>query len=228
MRKHLQVILLGIVLSSIAGACFGQDWANLSRFQMDNQALREANTETPKVVFMGNSITEGWPGHAPAFFQNPAYINRGISGQTTPQMLVRFRQDVIALQPAAVVILAGINDIAGNTGPATVEMIIDNIISMAELAKANGIEALLCSVLPAAAFPWAPHIEPIPEVLALNQKIKAYCTANDLIYVDYFSAMVDAENGLQATLTYDGVHPNKAGYEVMGPLVEAAIETVLK
>lgn len=227
MRKHLQVILLGIVLSSITGACFGQDWAHLSRYQMDNQALREANTEIPKVVFMGNSITEGWPRHAPGFFQNPAYINRGISGQTTPQMLVRFRQDVIALQPAAVVILAGINDIAGNTGPATVAMIMDNIISMAELAKANGMKVLLCSVLPAAAFPWAPHIEPIPEVLALNQKIKAYCMANDLIYVDYFSAMVDAENGLQAALTYDGVHPNKAGYDVMGPLVEAAIGGVL-
>jgi lysophospholipase L1-like esterase len=228
MGKLLQIILLSIALSSFTGVGFGQDWASLSRYQMENQTLREAATKTNRVVFMGNSITEGWPGHQPAFFQNPAYINRGISGQTTPQMLVRFRQDVIALQPAAVVILAGINDIAGNTGPATVEMIIDNIISMAELAKANNIEVLLCSVLPAAAFPWAPHIEPIPEVLALNEKIKAYCRANDFVYVDYFSAMADAENGLQAALTYDGVHPNKAGYEVMAPLVEAAIEGVLK
>jgi lysophospholipase L1-like esterase len=227
MVKHLQIIFLSIILSSVAVTGFGQDWANLSRYQMDNQALRESNTETPKVVFMGNSITEGWPGHQPAFFQNPAYINRGISGQTTPQMLVRFRQDVIALQPVAVVILAGINDIAGNTGPTTVAAIMDNITSMAELAKANGIEVLLCSVLPAAAFPWAPDIEPVAEVLALNQMIKAYCRANNFTYVDYFSAMADAENGLQAALTYDGVHPNKAGYEVMGPLVEAAIDGVL-
>ena len=227
MNQHLLIILLSTLLSSFAGACFGQDWANLSRYQMDNQALREANTEIPKVVFMGNSITEGWPGHEPVFFNNPAYINRGISGQTTPQMLVRFRQDVIALQPAAVVILAGINDIAGNTGPTTVTAIMDNITSMTELAKANGIEVILCSVLPAAAFPWAPAIDPVGEVLALNGMIKAYCGANNLTYVDYFSAMADAENGLQAALTYDGVHPNKAGYEVMAPLVEAAIEEVL-
>lgn len=227
MAKHLQITLLSVILLTSAGACSGQDWANLSRYQMENKVLLESKIDLPKVVFMGNSITEGWPGHNPEFFQNQAYINRGISGQTTPQMLVRFRQDVIDLQPVAVVILAGINDIAGNTGPATVEMIIDNIISMAELAKANGIEALLCSVLPAATFPWAPAIEPIPEVLALNQMIKDYCTANDLIYVDYFSAMVDTENGLQAALTYDGVHPNKAGYEVMGPLVEMAIDGIL-
>ncbi|WP_367392252.1 SGNH/GDSL hydrolase family protein [Lewinella sp. LCG006] len=224
MQQHLQILLLSLLLPFFAA---GQDWANLSRYQMDNQALREANTEIPKVVFMGNSITEGWPGHVPGFFQNPAYVNRGISGQTTPQMLVRFRQDVIALQPVAVVILAGINDIAGNTGPTTVTAIMDNITSMAELAKANGIEVILCSVLPAAAFPWAPDIEPIAEVLALNSMIKAYCGVNNFTYVDYFSAMADAENGLQAALTYDGVHPNKAGYEVMAPLVEAAIEEVL-
>ncbi|WP_156825849.1 SGNH/GDSL hydrolase family protein [Lewinella cohaerens] len=228
MKKHLQITLLSIILSVFSVACSGQDWANLSRYQMDNKALLKSQIDTPKVVFMGNSITEGWPGHEPVFFQNPAYINRGISGQTTPQMLVRFRQDVIDLQPAAVVILAGINDIAGNTGPATVEMIIDNIISMAELAQANDIEVVLCSVLPAAAFPWQPKVDPVPEVLALNQMIKNYCTANDLIYVDYFSAMVDTENGLQAALTYDGVHPNKAGYEVMGPLVKIAINRILK
>ncbi|MGH1433996.1 MAG: SGNH/GDSL hydrolase family protein [Lewinella sp.] len=228
MKKHLQIVLLSITLLAFSGVCFGQDWANLSRYQMENKVLLESQIDTPKVVFMGNSITEGWPGHEPDFFQNPAYINRGISGQTTPQMLVRFRQDVIDLQPAAVVILAGINDIAGNTGPATVEMIIDNIISMAELAQANGIEVLLCSVLPAAAFSWEPKVDPIPQVLALNQMIKRYCAANDLIYVDYFSAMVDDENGLQAVLTYDGVHPNKAGYEVMGPLVKMAIGRVLR
>lgn len=228
MNQPLQIIFLSIILSSFASPCCGQDWANLNRYQMDNQALLEANTELPKVVFMGNSITEGWPGHEPGFFQNPAYVNRGISGQTTPQMLVRFRQDVIALQPAAVVILAGINDIAGNTGPTTVEAIMDNITSMTELAKANGIEVILCSVLPAAAFPWAPAIDPVPEVLALNDVIKAYCLANNFTYVDYFSAMADAENGLQAALTYDGVHPNKAGYQVMGPLVEAAIDKVLR
>lgn len=228
LRKYLPIALLFFFGSSFTQLAHGQDWANLNRFQMKNKALLEADTDVNRIVFMGNSITEGWPNFVPQFFQNPSYINRGISGQTTPQMLLRFRQDVIALQPAAVVILAGINDIAENTGPTTVAMIMDNIISMTELAQANDIQVILCAVLPAAAFSWAPEIAPVEKVRDLNQRIKTYCEENDLLFVDYFSAMVDDENGLQSALTYDGVHPNQAGYQVMAPLVEQAIATILE
>lgn len=226
-KRYLYIAcLLFLYCWAVPVACT-QDWANLNRFQMENKALETVGNNN-RIVFMGNSITEGWPNHSPAFFQNTAYINRGISGQTTPQMLLRFRQDVIDLEPAVVVVLAGINDIAGNTGPSTVEMIMDNIISMAELAQANDIEVILCAVLPAASFPWRPEIAPVEQVLDLNEKIKTYCEANSFLFVDYFSAMVDKENGLQAALTYDGVHPNQAGYEVMAPLVQQAIKMALE
>ena len=205
-----------------------QDWANLHRYQAANAALEVPAEDESRVVFMGNSITEGWIQDSLTLFDNPNYINRGISGQTTPQMLIRFRQDVLDLQPEAVVILAGINDIAGNTGPSTLEMITDNIFSMAELASSNEIQVILCSVLPAADFPWSPGLKPAEEVVALNQQIRAYAQTHGHTYVDYFSAMVDEDLGLQAELTYDGVHPNVTGYLVMEPLVEAAIQETLQ
>jgi lysophospholipase L1-like esterase len=155
------------------------------------------------------------------------YINRGISGQTTPQMLVRFRQDVIALQPKVVVILAGINDIAGNTGPMTLEQSEDNLASMAELAAAHHIRVVLCSVLPAFDFPWRPGMVPAPKVLALNAWIKAYAAEKGHVYVDYHAAMKDSRDGLPAALSHDGVHPLLAGYAVMAPLVEAGIAKAL-
>ena len=182
-----------------------------------------------RVVFMGDSITENWHFDSPEWgFPGKPYVNRGISGQTTPQMLVRFRQDVIALQPKVVVILAGINDVAENTGPMTPEQTEGNLASMAELAAANHIRVVMCSVLPAFDFPWSPGKTPAPKVLVLNAWIKAYAAEHGHVYVDYHSAMKDSRDGLPATLSYDGVHLYPAGYAVMKPLVEAGIEAALK
>jgi len=204
-----------------------QDWANLGRFKDENTKLGLPSAGENRVVFMGNSITEGWTNLSPGFFKGKPYINRGISGQTTPQMLIRFRPDVINLQPAVVVILAGTNDIAGNTGPSTLEMIAGNIFSMAELAKANGIKVVLSSVLPAYDYPWKPGLDPAEKIIALNKMIKRYAVEKGIIYLDYFSAMADARKGLKAEYSSDGVHPNEAGYRVMEPLAEEAIAKAL-
>ncbi len=206
---------------------FHNDWANLKRFEADNKLWAKV-VPKDRVVFMGNSITEGWKNIDSAFFSGRQYINRGISGQTTPQMLLRFRQDVIDLKPGVVVLLAGINDIAGNTGAATLESIYGNIVSMAELAKASNIRVIISSVLPAYDFPWRPGLQPAQKVVELNKMLKAYAQRSGSIYVDYFSAMVDDRNGLKASLGDDGIHPNLAGYKIMEPLVEKAIQTALK
>lgn len=205
-----------------------QDWPNLSKYQQENSLLPIPVLEEKRVIFMGDSITEFWKMIDPDYFVNKSYINRGISGQTTPQILVRFRADVIALQPTVVIILAGINDIAGNTGPSSLEMIRDNIFSMVELATANQIEVILCSVLPAIDFSWKPNQEPIEKIKALNEIIKNYAQSNDIVYIDYYSVMIDAHEGLKKEYSNDGVHPNKMGYQVMGPLAEKAIAFVLK
>lgn len=204
------------------------DWANLARYQDDNQKIGLPAESETRVVFMGNSITEGWVMNMPDFFKDNHFVGRGISGQTTPQMLIRFRPDVVSLKPAVVVILAGINDIAGNTGPSTQKMIEDNLSSMVEIAKANGIRVVLSSVLPAYDFPWRPGMQPAEKVIALNTWIKNYAGANGCVYLDYFSPMVDERNGLKAEYTYDGVHPNVAGYQLMAPLAEKAIREALK
>ena len=204
------------------------DWANMKRFQEDNKKAGLPKANENRVVFMGNSITEGWSRTDPAFFEGKPYINRGISGQTTPQMVLRFKQDVIDLKPKVVVILAGINDIAGNTGPMTLEQTRDNIIAMAQLAKANGIKVVLSSVIPAYDFPWRPGMEPANKVVDLNKMIKEYADKNKIVYLDYFSAMADERNGLKKELGYDGVHPNLEGYKVMAPLAEQAIADALK
>lgn len=204
-----------------------KDWANLARFRENNASIGLPESGVTRVVFMGNSITEGWSHASPGFFTGKPYVNRGISGQTTPQMLIRFRPDVISLKPSVVVILAGINDIAGNTGPSTLEMIADNLASMVELAKANGIKVVLSSVLPAYDFPWRPGLHPAEKVVSLNAWIKDYAAANGCVYVDYFTPMADERNGLKAEYTYDGVHPNAAGYKVMEPLVETAIQNAM-
>jgi len=203
---------------------FAQDWPNLERYQAENAEIKPGEKA---VVFMGNSITEGWVNMMPEFFQEHNYLGRGIGGQTTPQMLLRFRQDVIALEPKVVIILAGTNDIAGNTGPMTLEEIMDNLKSMAELAQVNDIKVVLCSVLPADAYTWSPGKEPKVKIPKLNKMIKDYCTTTGHHYLDYFSAMVGDKNDLRSELTYDGVHPNLAGYEVMVPLVQEAIKNVL-
>ena len=205
------------------------DFGWLSRFKEDNVKLGPPTPGENRVVVMGDSITEGWKIEGPdGSFPGKPYINRGISGQTTPQMVLRFRQDVIALKPKVVVILAGTNDIAGNTGPMTLEQTEDNLASMADLATANHIRVVLCSALPAYDFPWSPGMKPAGKVVALNAWIKAYAAENGYAYVDYHTAMKDERDGLPAALSKDGVHPLPAGYAVMAPLVEAGIEKALK
>lgn len=205
-----------------------QDWACLKCFEEANTQVTAPKPGEQRVVFMGNSITIGWGKLNPEFFEGKPYINRGISGQTTPQMLIRFRPDVINLKPKVVVILAGTNDIAGNTGFTPVETIFGNIVSMAELAKANGIKVVLSSVIPAFDYPWRKGLEPVGKIADLNQRLKNYAAKNNCVYLDYYTAMADERKGLKAELTYDGVHPNKTGYLVMGPLAEKAIATALK
>jgi len=205
-----------------------QDWPDLKKYQEANAELKNSMKGISRVVFMGNSITEGWLNIRPEFFADKPYVNRGISGQTTPQMLVRFRQDVVELNPAAVVILAGINDIAGNTGPSTIEMIFDNIKSMCEIANANNIKVVITSVLPAFDFPWRQGLEPGPKVVHLNALLKSYAAKEGYSYVDYFSAMTDGKNGLRKELGDDGVHPNVAGYKLMEPLLEETLSRILK
>ncbi len=204
-----------------------QDWPNLNKYQKANATLEKPEIGQKRIVFMGDSITEFWSTVNPKFFSGKPYINRGISGQTSPQMLLRFRADVIALNPTLVLLLAGINDIAGNTGPSTIEMITDNIFSMAELAKANDIKVILCSVLPAFDFYWNPGSYPAEKIVTLNTIIQKYADANGILYLDYYSAMVDANKGMKAAYSNDGAHPNKTGYEIMNPLAEAAIAKIL-
>ena len=206
----------------------GNDWANLARYRAGNAALNPPAPGELRVVFMGNSITEGWVQHFPVMFPGKPYIGRGISGQTTPQMLVRFRADVVALKPAAVVILGGTNDIAGNTGPSTNEMIQDNIMGMTEIAMANGIRVVLSSVLPVFDYPWKPGLQPAGRIVALNAWMKAYAARVGATYLDYHSAMRDERNGLRTGLGDDGVHPNEAGYRIMAGLAEQAIQEALR
>ena len=204
------------------------DWADLGRYATANAALPPPLANEQRVVFLGNSITEGWARYFPMLFPGKPYIGRGISGQTTPQMLVRFRQDVVALGPSVVVILGGTNDIAGNTGPSTLEMIEDNLMAMTEIARANGIRVVLSSVLPVFDYPWRPGLTPAPKIVALNAWMKAYAAKAGAVYLDYHSAMADARQGLPAGLAHDGVHPTEAGYRIMAPLAEAAIAEALR
>ena len=200
-----------------------QDWPNLNRYKKENIKLQTVTNTASRIVFLGDSITEKWKTICPEFFANSFYINRGIGGQTTPQLLLRFRSDVIELKPNVVVILAGTNDIAENTGFATLEMIIGNLLSMVELAQANKIKVILCSVLPAYDFPWKSGLEPAPKIIELNKLIAQLAHANGIVFVNYFSVMTDIRQGLAADYSNDGVHPNKKGYQVMTPLILEAI-----
>ena len=206
-----------------------QDWPDLARYRADNEALPPATPDVRRLVFFGDSITDAW-GRSPTtgvFFPGKPYVNRGISGQTTPQMLVRFQQDVVHLKPAAVVILAGTNDIAGNTGPTTQQMIEDNYTSMAEIAKQNGIKVVFASILPAFAYPWKPEIQPVERIRELNKWLQDFCSRNGYVYLDYYSSMADAKGAMLPGLSSDGVHPTAKGYEVMAPLAEHAIAQAL-
>jgi len=201
------------------------DWPQLQKYRAANAALPAPRDGQSRVVFFGDSITEGWGKEGSSrFFPGKGYLNRGISGQTTAQMLVRFSQDVLALRPNVVVILAGTNDIAGNTGPATQAMIEDNLQAMLDLAKAHGIAVVLASVLPVGEYPWMPGIAPAPKVRALNAALKRQADARGLVYLDYYTPMANRAGGLDAQLATDGVHPTAKGYALMAPLAEAAIK----
>ncbi|WP_245327606.1 SGNH/GDSL hydrolase family protein [Hymenobacter fodinae] len=206
------------------------DWAKLARYAAANKALPPPSANAPRVVLLGNSITDAWPNADPPFFAGKPYelIGRGISGQTSPQMLLRFRQDVLELQPKVVAILAGTNDVAENTGPYDPHATLNNIKSMVELARANKVRVVLCSVLPAAEFGWRKGLNPAPKIVALNAMIKEYARQNKLVYLDYHTPMADERMGLKAAYGEDGVHPNLAGYRVMEPLLQQAVTEALK
>jgi lysophospholipase L1-like esterase len=201
------------------------DWPWLGRFKEADEQLGPPAPGENRVVFMGDSITQGWD--LDKSFPDKHYINRGISGQTTPQMVLRFFQDVINLKPKVVVILAGTNDIAENTGPMTLEQTEDNLAAMSEMAAANHIRVVLCSITPAFDYPWHKGLEPAAKIDRINAWIKSYAAENGDIYVDYHSAMKDSQDGLPPNLSKDGVHPNAAGYAIMAPLAEAGIERAL-
>jgi len=205
------------------------DWPQLERYNAENAALAAPEAGVKRVVFYGDSITDAW-GRRPGtgeFFPGKPYVNRGISGQTTPQMLVRFEQDVVHLKPALVVILAGTNDIAGNTGPSSPEMIENNFESMIAIARANNIKVVVSSILPADHYAWKAGVQPAEQIRAMNARLKAMCVREGLVYLDYYSAMVNTNGGLDPDLAKDGVHPTAKGYAIMGPLAEKAIAEAL-
>lgn len=211
MKRNVLLILALILISLSMNA---QDFANFAKYEKDNLVVKKLPNQ-PLAVFMGDSITQGWFEQDSEFFTKNNFVGRGISGQTSSQMLLRFREDVINLRPKKVVILAGTNDIAENTGPISLDKVFGNIVSMAELAKANKIKVVLCSVLPAYDFPWRKNMFPANKVIELNKMIKNYAAKNRIPYIDYHSAMKDTQNGLPKIYSEDGIHPNKKGYKVM-------------
>lgn len=226
--KALLVMLLFAGNSLLAQASPPGDWANLARYRTANDSVGPRAPGEDRVVFIGDSITDSWAPFFPTLFPGRHYIGRGISGQTTPQILLRFRQDVVALKPKAVVILAGVNDIAGNTGPSSLGMIEDNLASMNEIARANGIRVVLSSVLPARQFSWKKDVEPAPKIIELNAWIRRYAARVGAVYLDYHSVMADDRGGLKPALAKDSVHPNFAGYSTMAKLAEKAIQRALR
>ncbi|WP_295795391.1 SGNH/GDSL hydrolase family protein [Mucilaginibacter sp.] len=216
------------LLMTFAIGARAQDWPNIGHYDDANHKLQPAVAGKITAVYMGDSITDFWVNNDSTFFAGNNYVDRGISGQTTGQMLVRFRQDVINLEPKVVVILAGINDIAQNNGPEKLEDVFGNIASMAELAKANNIKVVISSVLPANKLPWRPAITPTEKVIQLNTMLKAYADKNHIVYLDYYSKMVDGEKGLPVNLAKDGIHPTLEGYKAMEPLAQKAINESLK
>jgi lysophospholipase L1-like esterase len=205
-----------------------QDWNQLSRYQADNEKLKAQPAVPGRVVFLGDSITDGW--RLATSFPDKPYVNRGISGQTTPQMLVRFYPDVVELKPTAVIILAGTNDIARNTGPTTAEMIQRNLMAITDLAKANGIKVILCSVTPISDYGRAKQTggRPPADILKLNAWMREYAAKSGAIYADYFTALADEKGFMKQAISTDGLHPNPAGYELMVPVASAAIQKALQ
>lgn len=205
---------LSIAAILFSAALSGQDFANYAKYEKQNQEVI-AGKIVPNSIFMGDSITEGWVSKDPDFFKKNNFVGRGISGQVTSQMLLRFREDVIRLKPKRVIILGGTNDIAENQGPISLDKVFGNIVSMAELAKANGIKVILCSVLPAYDFGWRKDMHPADKVIALNKMIEVYAKKHNIPYVDYHSQMKDSRNGLDKIYTEDEIHPTEKGYEKM-------------
>lgn len=226
MKLNIKILLLFICMIAALNISAQQPIPS-SKYAADNEKLQQAPARKKRIIFMGDSITELWKMLDSDFFASKRYINRGISGETTTEMLLRFNNDVIALKPKAVIILGGTNDIAQNKGFIPLEKTFQNITAMAQLAKVNNIKVILCSVLPAYHFPWQPSLKPSAEVVKLNAMIKAYADKNNIIYTDYYSAMTDEKGGLKAFYTEDGVHPILPGYKVMEPLVLEAISKSL-
>ncbi len=224
MNRKIVILSLFSCLVLFAQAQTPTDWANFGRYEQANEQIRQS----PKAVLMGNSITEGWAAKHPEFFAEHQYVGRGISGQTTAQMLARFRADLLDLAPRVAVIAGGTNDIAQNNGYISLAHILDNIISMAELARANGVVPVLCSVLPVADFGWRKGLNPAPKVIELNAMIRAYAQKAKILYVDYHSAMADAQGGMIADYSNDGVHPTEVGYEVMERILPPVVDKALK
>jgi len=222
MKRTLFLLLIALLMTTEASA---QEWANFGRYAEANAALTPPADGEQRVVFMGDSITEGWSELYPEFFEGQPFINRGISGQVTAQMLVRFREDVLDLRPSIVFILAGTNDIALNQGPIPLETVAGHIESMAELAWAHGVDPVICSVLPASHYPWREGVDPSTEIPKLNELLKAYAERMGFPYLDYFGAMTDGNNGLQADLTSDAVHLTEAGYARLSELATAMLTT---
>ncbi len=229
-------VLIGLTFLFISNSIMAQkkindswiDWANFKKYEADNNKVEPPIKNETRVVFMGNSIFEGWIRLRPEFFSGKPYFDRGISGQTTPQMLLRMYDDVIALQPDIMVLKAGINDIAENNAPYNPDHTLDNIKAMAQLARFNKIKVILCSVLPASDFRWRPGLQPGDKVIALNEAIKKFATENKFYYLDLYSAVVDDNKGMRKEYASDGVHPTVEGYKVMEPLLEEAIRKVRK
>ena len=227
MKNYLLLSLILLIIN-LKSQEISKDWANLSKYKAQNIELMKDTLQTERIVLMGDSITEGWLSFDSSFFHtNKSLINRGISGQTTQQMVLRFRQDVVNLKPQIVVIHAGTNDIAENTGPITLNEILENLKAMVELAKANKIKVILASVLPAKEFPWRKDLSPAEKIVSLNKLIEEYAISNDIVYLDYFSNMSDSSFGMKHGLSYDEVHPTLDGYKVMEPMLINAIKNLL-
>lgn len=207
---------------------FSDDWARLSKYQKENDSIGLPKKGEKRVVFLGSSIFEFWKQKDPAYFSKNAYVDRGISGQISPQLLIRFRQDVINLKPKVVIILAGSNDLAGNKGHVSNKTILNNIKSMAELAKKNDIKVILCKYLPIYEYPWNKELKgTAAQIISLNEDIVAYAKSQNFTILDYFTPLVDERNGQKEEYTTDGVHPNLAGYKVMELVTDAAIKKAI-
>lgn len=230
MKLFLKIMLASAILFTAADASADdRDWGGINRYARENSELPAPAKDEHRVVFLGNSITQHWYEFHPDFFKGNNYLGRGISGQTSYQFLVRFREDVINLQPEVVVINAGTNDCAENTGPFNLDNTFGNIVSMVELARANGIKVILSSVLPSSGFGWNPGVtDAADRIAALNDKISRYATENDIPYVDYYTAMVAGpDRALNPAYTNDGVHPTPAGYDVMEAIVKPVVDRVI-